>query len=77
MLSFFFFFFFSFYFVSSIGWAQLIQRFERKERISNGERRERSDIVYFLPYRDAIMMMKLAGDEIFGVVVNVGWKQFT
>ena len=23
------------------------------------------------------MMMKLASDEFFGVIVNVGWEQFT
>ena len=33
--------------------------------------------IRFFTYRDAIMMMKLACDELFGIVVNVGWEQFT
>ena len=32
---------------------------------------------WFFTYLDAVMMMKLACDEFFGVVVNVGWEQFT
>ena len=32
---------------------------------------------WFSTYRDAIMMMKLACDEFFGIVVNVGWEEFT
>ena len=31
---------------------------------------------WFFTYLDAVMMMKLACDEFFGVVVNVGWEQF-
>ena len=32
---------------------------------------------FIFTYRYAIMMMELACDQVFRIVVNVGWEQFT